>query len=245
MAHLTVVGGSSKKPPFSMNSRGVAAFKLATRVGARRIVEDYAFPDGSKPKIITPWPAKELLFDYFRKGRIEEILTSAILSASEPKINETRNEKSKRTALIRAARHLRSLGPALPFEDIRRRSTSTTIARLPVRASLDFVASLATRQAGPKRIGVIFNVATDVASNIDKMKIYAQIESEIALRILSDEASNVDGVWYVDLLSEKVIVKKTKPNAALWREIETVCDDILMVYRTLMARRSREQREAT
>lgn len=245
MGHLTVVGGRSSGAPFSMNSHGIAAFKLATRVGARRIVEAYAFPDEGKPRIITPWPAKELVYEYFRYARAEERLTKVILDTSEPKPVETRSEKSKHTSLLRAAKHLKAFGPTLEFQEVRRRPLRTTIARLPVRASLDFVASLESKKGGMQRLGVIYNVATEVSSNADKMKIYAQIETEIALRVLREQTPNIDAVWYVDLLSEKIVVRKSKPHAALWREIETVCDDILMVYRSLMARRVMGKEHAT
>jgi hypothetical protein len=53
-----------------VNSRGIAKFKLATRVGARAIVADYALLDESKPKTITPWPAKQLVLEYYRGGRL-------------------------------------------------------------------------------------------------------------------------------------------------------------------------------
>lgn len=242
MAHLKVVGGAAK-PPFSMNSHGVAQFKLATRFGARRIVEDYAFPDEGKPKIITPWPAKELVYEYFRGGRQDEALADAILRASEPKQGETKSEKSKRTSLLRAAKHLKEFGPKLAFESVRKRSFSTTISRLPVRVSLDFLATVQTKN-GPQTVAVIFNVAAEVSDNADKMNTYAQIETEIALRVIG-ESVPLDAVWYVDLLTDKVVKRKTKPSVGTWREIETVCDDIIIAYRTLMARRSRGNAQAT
>ena len=118
MAHLTVVGGSSK-PPFSVNSRGIAKFKLATRVGARAVIADYAFPNESKPRTITPWPAKQLVLKYYRDGRLEKTLADAIISASETAPNESRSDRSKRTALLRAAKHLKTFGPTLDFQDVR------------------------------------------------------------------------------------------------------------------------------
>lgn len=242
MSHLTVVGGAAK-PPFSMNSHGVAQFKLATRFGARRIVEGYAFPDAGKPKIITPWPAKELVYEYFRHGRNDETLASAILAASEPKHGETPSEKSKRTSLLRAAKHLKEFGPKLAFEGVRKRSFSTTISRLPVRVSLDFLATVQTK-SGPQNVAVIFNVATDVSDHADKLKMHAQIETEIALRVIAEHTA-LDAVWYVDLLSEKVVKKKAEPSVGMWREIQTICDDIIIAYGTLMARRSRGNAQAT
>ena len=242
MAHLTVVGGSGK-PPFTMNAHGVAQFKLATRFGARRIIEDYAFPDEGKPKIITPWPAKELVYEYFRHGRNDETLASAIVGASEPKQGETRTERSKRTSLLRAAKHLKEFGPKLVFENVRKRSFSTSISRLPVRVSLDFLATAQTKN-GPQNVAVIFNVATDVSDHADKLKTHAQIETEIALRVVSEHVA-LDAVWYVDLLSERVVKKKIAPSGGVWREIETVCDDIIIAYRMLMARRSRGNAQAT
>ena len=62
--------------------------------------------------------------------------------------------------------------------------------------------------------------------------------------MLREADAHIDAVWYVDLLTETVVVKKSKPNAALWREIETVCDDMLMVYRELMLRRARGREQA-
>jgi hypothetical protein len=242
MAHLTVVGGAAK-PKFVMNSHGVAQFKLATRFGARRIVEDYAFPDEGKPKIITPWPAKELVYSYFHDGGSEEMLASAILAASESKCNETRSEKSKRSSLLRAAKHLKEFGPKLTFENVRKRSFSTSISRLPVRVSLDFLATVRLK-SGPQSVAVIFNVATDVSDHPDKLKVHAQIETEIALRVISENAV-LDAVWYVDLLSEKVVKKKAIPSVGTWRETQAVCDDILIAYHTLIARSSRNDAQAT
>jgi hypothetical protein len=242
MAQLTVVGGSSK-PPFTVNSRGIAKFKLATRVGARAIVADYAFPDESKPKTITPWPAKQLVLEYYRRGRLEETLAKAILSASDVPPNESRSDRSKRTALLRAAKHLKTFGPTLHFDDVRLRRVRTVISRVPVKVSLDFLATLKTANS-TLRLGIIFNVATEVSTNADKLKVYGQVESEIALRVLRDAYPDIDAVWYVDLLTETVVVRKSKPNAALWREIETVCDDMLLLYRDLMSRRARGNEQA-
>jgi hypothetical protein len=56
------------------------------------------------------------------------------------------------------------------------------------------------------------------------------------LRVLPDAYPDIDAVWYIDLLTETIVVKKSKPNAALWREIETVCDDMLLLYGDLMSR---------
>jgi hypothetical protein len=226
-----------------MNSHGVAQFKLATRFGARRIIEDYAFPDEGKPKIITPWPAKDLVYQYFRHDRNEETLASAILASSEPKHGETRSEKSKRTSLLRAANHLKKFGPKLPFENVRKRSFTTSISRLPVRVSLDFLATVEAK-SGPQNVAVIFNVATDVSDHAEKLKTHAQIETEIALRVIGQHVA-LDVVWYVDLLSEKIVKKKASPSMGTWREIETVCDDIIIAQRTLMARRSRGNAQAT
>jgi hypothetical protein len=242
MAHLTVVVGNSK-PPLTVNSRGIAKFKLATRVGARAIVADYAFPDESKPKTITPWPAKQLVLKYYREGRLEKTLANAIVSASETAPNESRSDRSKRTALLRAAKHLKTFGPTLDFQDARMRQLRTAISRVPVKVSLDFIATLKTRSS-TLRLGVIFNVATEVSTNADKLKVYGQVETEIALRVLREVHPDIDAVWYIDLLTETVVVKKSKPNAALWREIETVCDDMLLVYRELMARRARSKEQA-
>jgi hypothetical protein len=242
MGHLTLVGGPTK-PPFTMNSHGLAQFKLATRFGARRIVEGYAFPEDGKPRIITPWPAKELVYDFFRNGRKDETLVEAIRTASEPKQGETASEKSKRSSLLRAAKHLKELGPKLAFEDVRKRTFRTTISRLPVRVSLDFLATLRTK-AGIQNVGVIFNVATELSDSPDKMRTHAQIETEIALRVLREHIT-LDAVWYIDLLSEKVVKRKAEPSGGVWREIETVCDDIIIAYRMLMARRSRENEKAT
>jgi hypothetical protein len=242
MGHLTVVGGAAK-PPFTMNSHGVAQVKLATRFGARRIIEGYAFPDESKPKIITPWPAKDLVYEYFRHGRSDETLASAILAASEPKQGETRSERSKRTSLLRAAKHLKEFGPKLAFESVRKRSFSKPISRLPVRVSLDFLATVQAK-TGSQSVAVIFNVAADVSDHADKLKTHAQIETEIALRAIGEHLA-LDAVWYVDLLSERVVKKKAAPSVGTWREIETVCDDIIIAYGTLMARRSRGNAQAT
>jgi hypothetical protein len=239
MAQLTVVGGSSK-PPFTVNSRGIAKFKLATRVGARAIVADYAFPDESKPKTITPWPAKQLDLEYYRGGWLEDTLAGAILSTPAVSANESR---SKRTSLLRAAKHLKTFGPTLAFDDVRLRQLRAINSRVPVKVSLDFLASLKTRSS-TLRLGITFNVATEVSTNADKLKVYGQVESEIALRVLREAYSDIDAVWYIDLLTETVVVRKSKPNAALWREIETVCDDMLLVYRELMSRRARGREQA-
>lgn len=242
MAQLSVVGGSSTRP-FTVNSRGIAKFKLATRVGARAIVADYAFPDESKPKTITPWPAKQLVLEYYRGGRLEETLAEAIVSASDIPPNESRSDRSKRTALLRAAKHLKTFGPTLHFDDVRLRQIRTVISRVPVKVSLDFLATLKTGNS-TLRLGVIFNVATEVSTNADKLKVYGQVESEIASRVLRDAYPDIAAVWYIDLLTETVVVKKSKPNAALWREIETVCDDMLLLYRDLMSRRARGNEQA-
>ncbi len=241
--HLTVVGGSAKLP-FTINSHGIAAYKLATRYGARRIVEGYAFPSEEKPKVTMPSPAKELVYEFQRKGRVDDVLARAIETSAEPKPNETAYDKGRRSSVLRAAKHLKAFGSKFEFEDVRQRNFHTTIAGLRVRVSLDFLATLPTKN-GQLTLGVIYNVAEAIADNADKLKTHAQIESEIALRVLREHIPSLDAVWYIDLLGEKVVKRQEKPSSGVWREIQVVCDDILIAYRTLIARRSRGNLRAT
>ena len=63
--------------------------------------------------------------------------------------------------------------------------------------------------------------------------------------MLRERMPNLAAVWYIDLFGEKVVKKQEKLSSGVWREIETVCDDILIAYRTLIARRSRGNLKAT
>lgn len=241
--HLTVVGGNAK-PPFTINSHGIAAYKLATRYGARRIVEGYAFPAEEKPRITTPSPAKDLVYEFQRKGRVEDVLARAMEASADPQQNESPYDKGRRMSVLRAAKHLKAFGSKFEFEDVRPRIFHTTIAGLRVRVSLDFLATLPTK-SGKLTLGVIYNVAESISDNADKLKVHAQVESEIALRVLREHVPNLDAVWYIDLLGEKVVKRQEKPSLGVWREIQVVCDDILIAYRTLIARRSRGNLRAT
>lgn len=58
-------------------------------------------------------------------------------------------------------------------------------------------------------------------------------ETEVALRVIGEHLA-LEAVWYVDLLSEKVVKKKAAPSVGTRREIETVCDDIIIAYGTLI-----------
>lgn len=242
MAHLTVVGGAAK-PPFTINSHGVAQYKLASRYAARRIVESYAFPEEGKPKITMPSPAKELIYDYYRKNEPEITLERAIAAAT-PRSDDTRYEKGRRASVLRAAKHLKSFGSKFDFKEVRQRTYYTIISNLRVRVSLDFLAKIETKN-GQQVVAIIHNVAADISDHADKLKVHAQIECEIALRSIRDHIPNLSAVWYIDLLSEKVIKKQENPSSGVWREIETICDDILIAYRTLIARRSRGNLRAT
>jgi len=243
MVHLTVVGGTVK-PPFTMNSHGIAQYKLASRYAARRIVESYAFPDEGKPKITMPSPAKELVYEYQRKGRLEETLARAIEKFAEAREGESAYDKGRRSSVLRAAKHLKAFGPKLAFQEVRQRTYYTHISGLRVRVSLDFLATLLVKRE-PQNVGVIYNVAADISDHLDKLKTHAQIESEIALRVLRERMPNLAAVWYIDLFGEKIFKKQEKLSSGVWREIETVCDDILIAYRTLIARRSRGNLKAT
>lgn len=243
MSHLTVVGGTAK-PPFTMNSHGIAQYKLASRYAARRILESYAFPEEGKPKITMPSPAKELVYEYQRKGQAEDTLARAIERFGAPRMNESAYDKGRRSSVLRAARHLKVFGPKFAFEDVRQRTYYTHISGLRVRASLDFLATLVVKGV-PQTLGVIYNVAADISDHADKVRTHAQIESEIALRVLRERMPNLSGVWYIDLFGEKVAKKQERPSSGVWREIETVCDDILIAYGALMARQARRDRRAT
>ncbi len=243
MAHLTVVGGSAR-PLFTFNSHGIAQFKLATRYAARRIVEAYAFPEESKPKRIQPSPAKELVYAFHRSGQKDDALNRAIERSAEAPPGETAFEKGRRRSMLRAAKHLRDFGNAFPFHDVRQRSLHTVISGLRVRVSLDFLATLDTRD-GPQTLGVIYNVAEEISDHPDQLKVYAQIEGEVAFRVLREHISDIAAVWYIDLLGERVVKRQVKPSIGTWKEVETVCDDILIAYRVIAARRSREERRAT
>ncbi len=80
---------------------------------------------------------------------------------------------------------------------------------------------------------------------VDKLRCYAQIGCEIALRVLRERMPNLDAVWYIDLFGEKVVKKQERTSLGVWREIETVCDDILIAYGALRARRARRDQRAT
>ncbi len=239
MSHLTVVGGTSKpQKRFTMNARGVAKFMLSGAYAARRIIESYAFPKEDKAHIIRPVPAKEIVLDYFRNSNSDYYLDAVIAENEVVPFGEKPFEQGRRRSALAVAKHLRHLGPRLHFTDVRKpRPFSITIGELPVRASIDFVAKLADDNI----IGVIFNVAIDVSESSDLSR-YGRIESEIAWRATREHMPAISQIWYIDALSEQVVRKHSKPLKAEWRNIEVSCQNIIMQYRDIVARRQRANR---
>ena len=241
MSHLAVIPGGSHRPrAFSMNARGVAKYMLSSHYAARRVVEDYAFPDEERAKIIRPVPAREVVLEYFRSGRSDHYIAASIAQHEIVPFGETTYEQGRRRSTLAVAKHLSRFAAKLPFDEVRRpRALTMTISELPVKASLDFVCKLEKEDA---IIAVIFNLASDVSDSSDKLARYAKIECEIAWQITRTHMPSVAQIWYIDALSEKVIRKHTKSLRAEWRNIETACDNIIMTYRTLVARRSQAKR---
>jgi hypothetical protein len=98
--------------------------------------------------------AGQVVLEYYRSGRLEETLAEAILSASDVPPDESRSDRSKRTALLCAAKHLKTFGPTLHFDALRLRQVRTVISRVPVKVSLDFLAPLKTENS-TLRLGII------------------------------------------------------------------------------------------
>lgn len=241
MSHLAVIPGGSHRPrAFSMNAHGVAKYMLASHYAARRVVEDYAFPDEERAKIIRPVPAREVVLEYFRSGRSDHYIAASIAQHEIVPFGETTYEQGRRRSTLAVAKHLSHFAGKLPFDEVRRpRPMSITISELPVKASLDFLCKL---ENDDTTVAVIFNVATDVSDSSDKLARFAKIECEIAWQITREHLPSVGQIWYIDALSEKIIRKHAKSLRTEWRNIETACDNIMMTYRTLVARRLQAKR---
>jgi hypothetical protein len=216
-----------------MNARGIAKFMLVGQYAARRVVEAYAFPKEDKAQIIRPVPAKEIVFDYFRNERPDYYLDAVIAENEVVPFGEKPFDQGRRRSSLNIAKHLLSFGASLPFDSVRKaRPMETEIGGLPVRASIDFVCKV-----GDTVTAVIFNVSHDIADGGDIAR-YARIECEIAWQITRVHMSSVKQVWYVDALSERIVRKHAKSIRTEWRNIETACENILMQYHSLVARRA-------
>jgi hypothetical protein len=112
------------------------------------------------------------------------------------------------------------------------------IAGLSVRASLDFIC----RTLDDKVTAVIVNVAAEVSEDKDDLDHYALIESEIAWQITRSAMPEVQQILYIDAASEKVIRTHWKSHKSASRNIETTCDNIMIAYRIILARRERGRR---
>jgi hypothetical protein len=235
-SRLTVVPGGARPRPFSMNGHGVAKFMAAGPYAARRVIEGYAFPDEDRAKIILPVPAKDIVWTYFRQGRSQTYLDGVVAELESVPPGEKPFARGRRRSALNVAKHLAVLGPKLDFREPHRRPMGMQIAGLPVRGSIDFVCKLPDGRV----IAVIFNVAAEVDG--DELVRFARVECEIAWRVTRAEMPAVAEVWYVDTLSEKVVRKHVKSHQNEWRNIETTCDNILIGYRVLLARRERQQR---
>ncbi len=222
---------------FSMNGRGIANYMEAGAYRARGIIEDYAFPDDQKAKIIIPPPTKELILKYYRGGQSEQYLRDQIARHSQPVPGETRHARSKRSLVANAARHLIGFGPTHQFSEVRHRIYDGVISGLRVKASYDFLGTL-HRGKKEKTVCLIFNVASDIANSESKLEHHAKIESEIAYEIIAAHVP-LSEVWFVDLAAEKVVRTLKKPLIAAGRDVAVACDDILLRYKDLVARRSR------
>jgi len=239
MAGLTVVPGGRDPKPFSMSARGIAKFMIAGAYAARKVVEGYAFPKEDKARKMLPVPAKDIVWSYFRQARSQQVLDGAIAFHEVEPAGETKFAKGRRRQALAVARHLKVLGPTLDFQEVRRsRDMRMGIAGLGVRASLDFVC----KTADGKVTAAIFNVAAEVSDHKDHLEHYSRIESEIAWQITRTKMPEVEQILYIDVFSEKVVRTHVKPHKAAWRNIQTTCDNILIAYGIVLARRERQDR---
>jgi hypothetical protein len=221
-----------------MNARGIANYMEAGAYRARGIIEGYAFPESDKAKVILPPPTKDLIVKYYRAGQRAQLLHDTINRHSPPVLGETRFQKSRRRQMVQAAQHLLTFGNAYEFRDIQQRPYASIINGLRVKASYDFTAKTPGRK-GDKLVCVIFNVAHEISDNVDRLTHHAKIESEIAFEIVRNHLP-IEEVWYVDLPGEKLARPPLKKSlVSVWRDIETACDDILLKYNAIVARRSR------
>lgn len=236
VSRLAVVPGEARSRPFSMNGHGVAKFMVASPYAARRVIEGYAFPDEDRAKIILPGSAKDIVWTYFRTGRSQAYLHGIVAQLEPVPTGEKPFARGRRRSALNVAKHLAALGPKLDFREPHRRPMGMQIAGLAVRGSIDFVCKLPDERV----IAAIFNVAAEVDG--DELVRFARVECEIAWQITRAEIPTVAEVWYVDVLSERIVRKHVKSHQSEWRNIGTTCDNILIGYRVLLARRERQKR---
>jgi hypothetical protein len=238
LPNLTVVPGGGAPKPFSMSARGVAKFMIASAYAARKVVEGYAFPKDDRAPKMLPAPAKDIVWHYFRSDRDVRVLQDAIARYELVPDAETPYAKGRRRQALAVAQHLKMFAPSLAFRDVRRaRDLRMQIAGVGVRASLDFVC----RTADDKVTAVIVNVAEDVSDHKDRLEHYARVESELAWQITRTEMPEIEQILYIDALSERVVRTHVKSLKGEWRNIETTCDNILITYRLVIARKERKR----
>jgi hypothetical protein len=223
-----------------MSARGIAKFMIASRYAARKVVEGYAFPKEDRAPKMLPAPAKDIVWQYFRRDRSEQVLDEAIARYGTAPEAERAFAKGRRRQALAVAQHLKILGPTLDLRDVSRpRAMRMTIAGLAVRASLDFLC----RTADGTMTAVIVNVADEVSNDKGRREHYALTESEIAWQITRSEMPDVKQILYLDPLSETIARTHDKTHKGAWRNIVTTCDDIVIGYRVVIARRERQRRE--
>lgn len=219
-----------------MNARGVAKFMISGAYAARTVVENYVFPKDEKPQIILKVPAKDVVWNYLKRGRSVEYLDDAIAEYSVATVGESSHERSRRLTAVEVAKRLKTLGRKLSLSEPHKpRKMVMSISGLPVRASIDAICKLPNGQV----VAVIFNVSRAVSRDVTH---YAKVECEIAWQITRAEMPSISAIWYVDVLSEKTQRKHTASLKGEWRNVETTCDNILMTYRSVMARGKRFRR---
>lgn len=239
MPGLTVVPGGRAPEPFSMSARGVAKYMIASAYAARKVVEGYAFPKEDRAPKMLPAPAKDIVWNYFRRDRDARVLEDAIARYEIVPSEETPYAKGRRRQALAVAQHLKNLGPMLDLRDVRRpRDMRIRISGVGVRTSLDFIC----RTADGTVSAVIVNVAEDVSDHKDRLNHYARVESEIAWQITRTEMPEIEQILYIDALSEKIVRPHVKSHKGEWRNIVTTCDNILIAYRIVIARRERDKR---
>lgn len=218
---------------FSINAHGVAQFMSSSPYAQRGIVESYAFPDEDKAKIITPVPAKGIVYDYFSSNRDPRVLADAIAKYGRVPTVETSFARGRRRSALSVAKHLEQFGPKLAFNKISKQTYSGDMDGLKVRTSLDFTCE----DRRGKRLGIIANVSEDTSDREESIKAQALVECEITWQLSRGAARALDEVWYIDIPGEKIIRRHVRNAPSAWRNIRTVCDNIVIAYDTLIARR--------
>jgi len=209
----------------------------------RTTLRHYAKPKIEQTAAIVMYdPVRKILREYFSGGRDVAVL-SRVRDVLKRQPIETKFDAASTRSNLRALANLENLQLRGDLADIERYSSSTVVAGLEVRATVDFLANFrpAAIRTRRRRVAVIVNPSGVRRGKPEARTRFARIECEFALRMLGADRADVDECWYIDLPKEAVVERYARVSSRLWADIDAACERMVEDFKRYRLGRERPE----